>query len=906
MSERTRSHAFRTGTAEHGMLARAEAHAPRAGALGVTMPVIAIGMWVMLTMLPLGCLAYTALQSGDAADSRVVSFDGPELLLRTLAWHACAAMLALIIAWPIGVKLAEAASAPSGAVRVSRGAVVALATALLAPWILFASWWTIFAPGNPLHDWLALHGFATLLRRTTLLLGLVGWCWAPAALVIAWWRFGDRSAVSVLDRLDGVRGVARFRSTLRRDASGLAIAFALIMLALGSDTVCFDLAQEPSIGFELRSLEAQGASSAVILRASAPMALTTLVFAGGMAALAWPRTRSMRTQTLARRVPTPSTAHPSRQRALMWAAPALLTALPLAALAWRVCSEPGAADFVALHGPGAVNTVLVALAAAAGGAMLALAHAEWGRSIGDHGTSARRTPPVPPWKLRANRAIEAFVIAAWGVTAAIPAASYAGAAAQSWGALPFGSTLVESPMVVVLGEMGRFGIVAVLIGAVVGRRWAARYRDINQLDGPSRALGSAMMVRRPLDVAAALGGAVALAALAAGEIAVATRLEPPGFEWLASSMLSAIHYQRPQSVMVAALAAAVVALIAALVLLATARRFRRVAPAMPAKLGLFVVFIALSLLPLASCRREDPESVRALPSPRTIGGPGVVDGTFERPRVMALDPTNGDLLVIDKTARVQRFDRSGAFQSSFRLPEWSVGQPVGATCAADGTLFVADTHYHRVIVYDRHGAEVRRFGHYGFEPGAFIYPTDVAIAPDGTLFVGEFGGNDRIQVFDSEGRFLRAFGAPGREVGAFERPQSLAFSRDGSELFVVDSCNHRIQVFDPEHGTVKRVLGEIGREPGQLAYPWAIEVLADGSLLIAEWGNERLQRLDPESGHSLGIFGGRGHEAGRLRLPWALAVDDDTVYVVDMGNNRVQALSLAEIMRTPRDGAPAR
>ena len=45
---------------------------------------------------------------------------------------------------------------------------------------------------------------------------------------------------------------------------------------------------------------------------------------------------------------------------------------------------------------------------------------------------------------------------------------------------------------------------------------------------------------------------------------------------------------------------------------------------------------------------------------------------------------------------------------------------------ADGSIYVADTHYHRVLVFSPEGQLQASFGSLGEEPGSFIYPTDVA------------------------------------------------------------------------------------------------------------------------------------------------------------------------------------
>ena len=85
-----------------------------------------------------------------------------------------------------------------------------------------------------------------------------------------------------------------------------------------------------------------------------------------------------------------------------------------------------------------------------------------------------------------------------------------------------------------------------------------------------------------------------------------------------------------------------------------------------------------------------------------------------------------------------------------------------------------------------------------------------------------------------------------------------------------------------------RVLGGPGREIGQFCYPYGLDLLPDGSLLICEYGSGRLQRIDAQTGAVLGVYGSPGFKEGRLKEPWAVAVHDDRILVLDSGNARVQ------------------
>ncbi|MHC4793976.1 MAG: NHL repeat-containing protein, partial [Planctomycetota bacterium] len=255
------------------------------------------------------------------------------------------------------------------------------------------------------------------------------------------------------------------------------------------------------------------------------------------------------------------------------------------------------------------------------------------------------------------------------------------------------------------------------------------------------------------------------------------------------------------------------------------------------------------------------------------------------------DAERGRIYVVDKTARVQRFDLEGVFERSWAMPRSENGKPTGVTIDGDGRVVVADTHEHRIAIFSPDGELLETFGEYGEGPGQFIYPTDVAIAADGTWFVSEYGGNDRVQLFDSDRRPVGSIGFMGHDdegdSPGLLRPQSIAWDDEAGELYIADAVNHRIVVTD-RAGRMRRVLGGAGDAPGRLAYPYGIALDGERSLIVAEYGNNRVQRLDRLDGECLGVWGGAGIEAGRLRYPWGVDAGGGMMAVLDSGNDRVQ------------------
>jgi sugar lactone lactonase YvrE len=118
------------------------------------------------------------------------------------------------------------------------------------------------------------------------------------------------------------------------------------------------------------------------------------------------------------------------------------------------------------------------------------------------------------------------------------------------------------------------------------------------------------------------------------------------------------------------------------------------------------------------------------------------------------------------------------------------------------------------------------------EPGLFDQPTDVAIAPNGDIFVseGHLQGNDRISKFSKDGKFIKSWGKRGSGPGEFFAPHTLAFDSKG-RLFVGDRSNNRIQIFDQD--------GKFLEEWKQFGRPSGIFIAKDDTMYVADsesWG----------------------------------------------------------------------
>jgi DNA-binding beta-propeller fold protein YncE len=108
-------------------------------------------------------------------------------------------------------------------------------------------------------------------------------------------------------------------------------------------------------------------------------------------------------------------------------------------------------------------------------------------------------------------------------------------------------------------------------------------------------------------------------------------------------------------------------------------------------------------------------------------------------------------------------------------------------------LLVADTLNFRVQVFDRGRDGRLAFGSIGLFVGDMTRPKGVAVGGDGRIYVVE-SYYDHLLIFDQDGRLLLPIGGTGSEVGRFYLPSGV-WTDDLGRVYVADMFNGRIVVF---------------------------------------------------------------------------------------------------------------
>ncbi len=285
----------------------------------------------------------------------------------------------------------------------------------------------------------------------------------------------------------------------------------------------------------------------------------------------------------------------------------------------------------------------------------------------------------------------------------------------------------------------------------------------------------------------------------------------------------------------------------------------------------------------------------------------------------------------------------------------------GIAVGPDGSLYIAETEHDAVRRVAPDGTSTVVAG--GGDPddgvgdglratkAALVAPSDVAVGPDGTLYIAD-AGNARIRLVGTNGRISTVAGAGDPDglgddgpatAATFDGLRGIALAADGT-LYAADSGHHRVRRITPDgriataavlnnpvdvavgptgalfiadagdhlvravspQGAIETVAGNGGSgESGNggpataaaIGQPQGIAVAKDGSLYIADRIHHRVRRVSAEG--VITAFAGSGADGARgdggaplqarLSFPQDVAVGPDgAVYIADAGNARVR------------------
>lgn len=182
----------------------------------------------------------------------------------------------------------------------------------------------------------------------------------------------------------------------------------------------------------------------------------------------------------------------------------------------------------------------------------------------------------------------------------------------------------------------------------------------------------------------------------------------------------------------------------------------------------------------------------------------------------------------------------------------------GIAVGPDGSVVVADTDSHQIIIFNSDGAVRQKIGKLGSGQGEFHEPRGVAIDANGNIFVADTW-NARVVKLSPQGEWLTSWGSGDQDFGegrvaavtdgteagnaavplGFFGPRGIAVDGNGN-VYIADTGNKRIVVTD-NNGKYLYQWGSFGSAPGQFSEPIGVAVDNDGTVVVGDTWNARVQ-----------------------------------------------------------------
>jgi tripartite motif-containing protein 71 len=228
--------------------------------------------------------------------------------------------------------------------------------------------------------------------------------------------------------------------------------------------------------------------------------------------------------------------------------------------------------------------------------------------------------------------------------------------------------------------------------------------------------------------------------------------------------------------------------------------------------------------------------------------PRRVDGTLSLLALVVL-------LAIAATVRAGVEDRAGSPSdrarcvTEFRLAGTVPGvetlgllRPQALAVDHRGTMLIADTGNHRVVVVSPDGRLITEIGGYGWAAGEFDTPVDLAVTPGFYTYVVELG-NRRVQRFDVDGDYVDLVIGEG-EAGT---PVAAAITKTGG-ILIVDSDSQTV-LARSQFSEVLQPIGRFGTGGRGLVRPADVAVGPGREIAVADPGRNSVEVFDEFGAH---------------------------------------------------------
>jgi len=258
---------------------------------------------------------------------------------------------------------------------------------------------------------------------------------------------------------------------------------------------------------------------------------------------------------------------------------------------------------------------------------------------------------------------------------------------------------------------------------------------------------------------------------------------------------------------------------------------------------MIAIFLALGVT-RAHAQNADPNSApnpykveegwAKLPDGRKMGAPIGVEVDRDGKSVWVFDRCGANNCGKSDLAPIMKFDPTGKLVTSFGANMFHF--PHGLGVDREGNVYVTDERAKNgrgatAVKFSPDGKVLLTLGKPGMpgdEPDFLHGPSDVAVAPNGDIYVADGHGgetNDRIAKFSKDGKLIKIWGKHGKAQGEFDTPHGIALDSAG-RVYVADRVNSRVQVFDAD--------GKFIAEWKQFGRPSSVAIDKNDILYVAD------------------------------------------------------------------------
>lgn len=285
---------------------------------------------------------------------------------------------------------------------------------------------------------------------------------------------------------------------------------------------------------------------------------------------------------------------------------------------------------------------------------------------------------------------------------------------------------------------------------------------------------------------------------------------------------------------------------------------------------------------------------------RSIYGFGTQQVQLTSPAGDAIDPADGSFWMCDPNLRrIVNYRMDGTMKKLIGKTAYSsqspIRHPADIALDNDGNIFVVESTYNDVLVFNRAGKQL----------GKFEVPQPTAIAVnDNYIVVGAKAG---FVIMDKNAKILKLVGSFGKGANQFDTVNGVALDSNNN-IYIVDTYNNRISKYTSAGKrlwiTQAGYPGNAHNTPGkkeykskqaaQLQVPMGCTLDANNHLLVVDMFDFTIASFDTKTGKYIAKYGNYGSEDGKFLYSSDIDYDarTDTFVVADTGNQRAQIIKL--------------